>query len=220
MQAETPEPIADTDREPVPVTDDHLADATAAGAAVQASDAPAAPPAPNPRAVNPDMPRDMTPPKEGSQRTGSVPAVDARRQWARRQWSNWRLYLVRAISAGVSVILAVAIVPGLSFSGWRWGQGLAIAVVFAVLNAVVKPALQFLSLRFLFSSYGIVIVLINTLLLALLDWILGERIEASGVLPVLLGGALIGLIGAAIDAMLGADPPPLDREYKERNGLA
>jgi putative membrane protein len=118
------------------------------------------------------------------------------------------------------VILAVAIVPGLSFSGWRWGQGLAIAVVFAVLNAVVKPALQFLSLRFLFSSYGIVIVLINTLLLALLDWILGERIEASGVLPVLLGGALIGLIGAAIDAMLGADPPPLDREYKERNGLA
>jgi hypothetical protein len=62
MQAETPEPIADTDREPVPVTDDHLADATAAGAAVQASDAPAAPPAPNPRAVNPDMPRDMTPP--------------------------------------------------------------------------------------------------------------------------------------------------------------
>ena len=102
---------------------------------------------------------------------------------------------MRAISAGLSVILAVIIVPGLSFVGWQWGQGIEIAVIFALLNAFVKPVLQFLSLRFLFSSYGIVIVLINTVLLWLLSLIMDDRLVATTLLSVLLGGVLIGVFG-------------------------
>lgn len=170
--------------------------------------------------VNPDVPAEGESPAASGGRVGSIPAVGAHRAWAKGQWSNWRLFLVRAVSAGLSVILAVILVPGLSFVGWRWGQGIEIAFIFALLNGLVKPVLQFLSLRFLFSSYGIVIVLINTLLLFLLGWIMDDQLRATTLASLLLGGVLIGLLGAAFDAILGADYPTLDRDYKERNGLA
>jgi putative membrane protein len=192
----------------------------AAGAAIDA----AAPPVTSETAMvavleNPEVPRDYEPPVEGVDKVGSIPAVTASHAWAKGQWSNWRLHLVRFISAGLSVVLAVALVPGLSFTSWRWGEGLEIALIFALLNAFVKPLLQFMALRFLFSSYGIVIVLINTLLLMLLARVLNDSIEFKSLLALLVGGALVGLIGGALDAMLGANYPMLDRDYKERNGL-
>ena len=171
-------------------------------------------------AVNPEASHDAELPPQGTDKSGSLPAVSRKRFSARAQLSNWRLYLVRAVSAGLSVILAVSIVPGLSFVGWQSGQGIEIAVIFALLNAFVKPVLQFLSLRFLFSSYGIVIVLINTVLLWLLSLIMDDRLVATTLVSVLLGGVLIGVLGAAVDALLGADFPSLDRDYKERNGLS
>ncbi len=158
-------------------------------------------------------------PKEGTDKAGSIPAVSARRAWAKRQWSSWRLYLVRFVSAGLSVILAVAVVPGLSFTAWRWGQGLEIALIFALLNAFIKPVLQFLSLRFLFSTFGVVVVLINTFLLYLLGR-MTDSIDADSLLALVLGGVVVGIVGAGIDAVLGADYPMLDRDYKERNGMA
>ena len=119
--------------------------------------------------ANPAVPAGYEPPVEGVDKVGSIPAVSASRAWVTGQWSNWRLHLVRFVSAGLSVLVAVVLVPGLSFTGWRWGEGLEIALIFALLNAFVKPLLQFVSLRFLFSSYGIVIVVINTVLLLLLS---------------------------------------------------
>jgi putative membrane protein len=165
-----------------------------------------------------EMPADAVP-KEGTDKAGNIPSVSARRAWARRQWYNWRLYLVRFVSAGLAVIAAVALVPGLTFTSWQWGQGLEIALIFALLNAFVKPVLQFLSLRFLFSTFGIVVVLINSLLLYLLS-VLMDNIQIDGLLSIILGGVLVGVVGAGVDAMLGADYPMLDRDYKERNGLA
>ena len=95
-------------------------------------------------------------------------------------------------------------------------------VVAVLLQEARRPGQQFLqvlSLRFLFSTFGIVVVLINSLLLYLLS-VLMENILIDGVLPIILGGVVVGMVGAGVDAMLGADYPMLDRDYKERNGLA
>ena len=208
---------------PEPPPNQELAAAVAAAsAAIAARDIDNAPArvTPGAMAVNPEPSHDAELPPQGTDKSGSLPAVSRKRFSARSQLSNWRLYLVRAISAGLSVILAVILVPGLSFVGWQSGQGIEIAVIFALLNAFVKPVLQFLSLRFLFSSYGIVIVLINTVLLWLLSLIMDDRLVATTLVSVLLGGVLIGVLGAAVDALLGADFPSLDRDYKERNGLS
>ncbi len=158
-------------------------------------------------------------PEAGTGPIGSIPAAHARAAWSRVQASNWRLFLIRFFSAGLAVVLTVIIVPGLHFVEWRAGDFIRIALIFGVLNATVKPMLQFLVLRFIFSTYGIVVVIINTLLLVLLAMILGGTFEAARPLSVLLGGLVVGVLGLIFETLLGATPPVLDRDYKERNGL-
>lgn len=176
----------------------------------------------SPRAAGPDQPNEAVPavaPEEGSLAIGTTPAALSRRVWARAQASNWRLFLIRFLSAGIAVVATVAFLPGLGFTGWRWGTFTQIGVVFGLLNATVKPLLQFLVLRFIFSTYGIVVVVINTLLLVLLATILEDTFVAYRPFSLLLGGALVGALGLVLETLLGATPPVLDRDYKERNGL-
>lgn len=193
---------------PAPVTNDE-----AAGGLV----VPASPPVRVLDAPNEAVP--AVPPTAQSMATGSIPAAHKRRIWSRVHGTNWRLFLVRLLSAGLSVTITVAIVPGLSFTDWRWGLIAVVGLVFGLLNAIVKPLLQFLVLRYIFSSYGIVVVLINVLMLVLLADLMRGTFESTGLLPVIVGGVVLGIVGLLLDTLLGANPPVLDRDYKERNGL-
>ena len=159
------------------------------------------------------------PPVAGTGRIGAIPAAHARAVWSRLQASNWRLFLIRFVSAGLAVVITVAIVPGLGFNGWRWGEFTRIALIFGLLNATVKPLLQFLVLRFIFSTYGIVVVVINTFLLLLLGSILKDTFEVYRPVSLVAGGLVVGILGLILETLLGATPPVLDRDYKERNGL-
>ncbi len=159
------------------------------------------------------------PPKAGTGPIGSIPAAQARAVWSRLQASNWRLFLIRFLSAGLAVVATVVIVPGLGFTGWRWGDFVRIALIFGLLNATVKPLLQFLVLRFIFSTYGIVVVVINALLLLLLGAILNDTFEVYRPVSLVVGGVVVGILGLVLETLLGATPPVLDRDYKERNGV-
>ncbi len=158
-------------------------------------------------------------PEAGAEALGTIPASHSRRAWARAQVANWRLFLVRFLSSGVAVVVTVAVLPGLGFTGWHWGQGLLIALVFGLLNATVKPLLQFLVLRFIFSTYGIVVVIINAILLAVLALILEDTFVAYRPIAVFAGGALVGALALILETLLGATPPVLDRDYLDRNAL-
>jgi putative membrane protein len=160
------------------------------------------------------------PPQEGRSSIGTIPQTNAARLWARAQATNWRLYLVRFVCAGLAVVVTVALIPGLRFEQWRWGQFTQIAVVFGLLNMTIKPILQFLTLRFIFNTYGLVVIVINTLLLVVLGLILPDLVNAARPTAVLAGGLLVGVLGLVFETTLGANPPVLDRNYRERNGLA
>lgn len=159
------------------------------------------------------------PPHVGTAPIGSIPAAHARAVWSRVQASNWRLFLIRFLCSGLAVVASVAVIPGLGFVDWRWGDFARIAIIFGLLNATVKPLLQFLVLRFIFSTYGIVVVIINALLLLLLGAILGDTFAVYRPVSLLLGGLVVGILGLILETLLGATPPVLDRDYKERNGL-
>lgn len=159
------------------------------------------------------------PPEPGHLPVGSIPAASAWRTWAHGQAANWRLYLLRFLSAGLAVVITVTVVPGLGFSGWRWGQFVQISVIFGLLNATVKPLLQLLVLRFIFSTYGIVVIVINASLLWVLSVIMVDTFRASRPLAVIFGGLVVGVLGLIFETLLGVTPPVLDRDYRERNGL-
>ncbi len=219
-----PEPAAAPEPAGLPIADlaptPALVLASAPGAWAEIEPPPSAPLAATgtPAPANEAIP--AVEPAAGTGPIGSIPAAQARAVWSRLQASNWRLFLIRFLSAGLAVVATVVVVPGLAFAGWRWGDFTRIAIIFGVLNATVKPLLQFLVLRFIFSTYGIVVVIINTLLLVLLAAILDGTFEAARPLSVLFGGLVVGVLGLILETLLGATPPTLDRDYKERNGLS
>jgi putative membrane protein len=145
-----------------------------------------------------------------------VPAATSRRRWAKVTALNWRLFLVRVLVSGVAVVITVVVVPGLSFTGWRAGQFIVIALVYALLAAVVKPALEFVALRFLVATYGLVVIVINALLVFMLANLLDEFIVYDRLWQLLLGGLVVGVVGLVLETAVGATEPVLDRREGER----
>jgi putative membrane protein len=120
------------------------------------------------------------------------------------------LFLIRVLAAGLAVVLTVALVPGLAFSSWRPGAFGVVALTYAVLVAVVKPVLEFVALRFLVATYGLVVIVINAIVLFLLASILDDLIVYDRLWQLLVGGFIVGLLGLVLETVLGATPPVLD----------
>jgi len=119
-----------------------------------------------------------------------------------------RPLLVRFLVNAVSLAITVTVVPHVFFSGdYRILSWLIISAVFGLLNAFVKPVLQLLMLPLIFVSYGLVVVLINTVLLWILAWIFPERFRVETLLWAFVGGLVCGVIETLLQNLFGLAPP-------------
>jgi putative membrane protein len=126
---------------------------------------------------------------------------------------NWRALLLRFVLNAVALAVTVVIVPKVSFGGdHRILTWLAVSAAFGLLNAFVKPIVQFLMLPFLFVSYGFVVIAINSLMLILLSVIFRNRFQVSGLLMPFVGGAVFGLLSSVLENLLGLTPPITEGE--------
>jgi putative membrane protein len=144
----------------------------------------------------------------------AVPAATSRRLWATRTAFNWRLFLVRVLAAGIAVMITVLVVPGLGFTGWQRGLFSVVTITYAVLVAVLKPLLEFLALRFLVATYGLIVIVINAAVLFVLAQLLPQYLVYDHLWQLLLGGAVVGALGLLLETVLGATPPVLDTRPK------
>ncbi len=120
---------------------------------------------------------------------------------------NWRFLLVRIVVNAIALAITAIFVPKIYFvdkSIWNW---LLMALMLGVLNALLKPILQFLTLQFIFATYGLVIVLVNTLILFLLSWLFPARFEVGNLLWALVGGLVLGLLSSFLESLLGLTMP-------------
>jgi len=125
---------------------------------------------------------------------------------------NWRFLLVRFLVNAVAVVITAAVTPKIYFvdkSVWSW---LLITVMLGVLNALLKPILQFLTLQFIFVTYGLVIVLVNALILWLLSLLFPARFAVDNLLWALVGGLVLGLVSSFLESLLGLTMPIVPEE--------
>jgi putative membrane protein len=121
---------------------------------------------------------------------------------------RWKLLLARLLVSTLSILLTVLLVPGLSIDGdWRWT--LVLGAVFGVLNAVVKPALQVLTIRYLFLSWGLVLLAVNVATLWLLE-LLVPPLDVAGGLSLLLGALVLGLLVPVLETLVGTVRPVVE----------
>jgi len=134
---------------------------------------------------------------------------------------NWRFLLVRIVVNALALAFTAAILPKIYFvdrSIWSW---LLMAFMLGVLNALLKPALQFLTLQFIFVTYGLVVVLVNALLLWLLSWLFPARFAVDSLLWLLVGGLVLGLFSSFLESLMGLTMPIVPSEPPElRHQLA
>ena len=126
---------------------------------------------------------------------------------------NWRILLVRILVNAVTLVV-LAILPGITFVDPSLGKLLLMALVLGLINAFIKPILQFLTLSFLFVTYGFVLILINALVLILLARLF-QSYQIASIWAALLGGALIGLISSFLESLFGVAPPILPEKPPE-----
>ena len=127
-------------------------------------------------------------------------------------WSElrWKLLLARWVVGTLAVMATVAAVPGLSIDGDRWLWTATLGAVFAVLSAVVKPALQVLTIRYLFLSWGVVLLAVDVATLWLLEALVSPLDVANG-LSLVLGGLLLAVLVPLLEALLGVSRPIVER---------
>ena len=75
-------------------------------------------------------------------------------------------FLIRWAINAIALYVAVQIVPGIQFSG-VWTGILWLALIFGLLNALVRPLLKFLTCPLIILTLGLFSILINTALLLL-----------------------------------------------------
>lgn len=120
---------------------------------------------------------------------------------------NWRILLIRILVNALVLLLVVVVLPSIKFVNPSLLSWLLLALVLGLLNAIVKPLVQFLTLPFIFATYGIIIILINAFILLLLSWLLPGAFQVTSLLGALLGGAIIGIASSFLESLLGVTPP-------------
>ena len=120
---------------------------------------------------------------------------------------NFRVVLVRFVMDFVLVSLVLAVMPGIR-SGFELTVGsiAVVAVIYGLLNAFIRPALDLLLMPFVVQTYGFAVVLVDVLIFGLLVLFSGP-LHSSTVWQVLVGGTLLGVLRVLGTGFLGLTPP-------------
>jgi len=126
--------------------------------------------------------------------------------WFRKRL-NWKVLLISLLINMVAIGLTALVLPGFVLIDNRLLVLAIIAVALGLLNTFIKPVLQLLTIRLLFVTYGLVLIITNTIVLLLLGWLFPNRIQIQGLFTAIFGGILIGLISLFLDYVFGVNPP-------------
>ena len=125
---------------------------------------------------------------------------------------NWKIMVMRILINGLTLALVVLLVPGIYVPESSLVTFLLLGIVFGVLNAVIKPILQILTLPFLFVSYGLVVIIINSIVLIVLALLADELIVMEKLISVIIAAIIVGILGGFLESIFGVTPPIIDMQ--------
>lgn len=114
-----------------------------------------------------------------------------------------REFLVRLLITALALWVAVQLVDGIVFTGSPLAL-LGVALVFGVVNAVLKPVLTILTCPLILLTLGLFTLVLNAVLLlatARLSQALGLGLVVDGFWPAFWGGLLIGISSTVLVAV-------------------
>jgi putative membrane protein len=126
-------------------------------------------------------------------------------------------WLARLAINALALYAATRFIPGLTYDG-GWLNIVLVALMFGVLNTIVRPILKLFSIPILIVTLGLFIFVINALMLWLtgaLSHALGLGFRVDGFVPAFLGALVVGFVSFLLSFFI---PDNESRGRKEQNG--
>jgi putative membrane protein len=114
-------------------------------------------------------------------------------------------FLLRLIVNAAGLYVATRLVDGVQFEG-DWLTLVGVALVFGVVNAIVKPVTKFFTFPLIILTFGLFLLVINGLMLVLTSRISGWfdlGFTVSGFRAAFLGALVVSVINALAGLVIG-----------------
>jgi len=114
-----------------------------------------------------------------------------------------RSFVIRLIITMIAFYITAQILPGITVSS-DLGQLFLVALIFGIVNAILKPIIVLLTCPLVLISLGLFLVVINALLLMLTSSLAGSALQVDGFGSALLGAIVLGIVSLIVEAVLDA----------------
>lgn len=118
-------------------------------------------------------------------------------------------FVVKTIANAVALAAAVWLLDKITLTGDGTGEKtltlLAVALLFGLVNFLVKPVVQVLTFPLFILTLGLITLVVNALMLLLTSW-LADKLDVSfhveGFWTAVLGGLIISIVSWALNVAL------------------
>lgn len=118
-------------------------------------------------------------------------------------------FLIRTLTTAAALWLATALLDGISVTGSSTIQNgltlLAVALIFGVVNAVIKPIVKVLGCLFYLVTLGLIALVVNALLFLFTNWLAGILhlpFHVDGFWAAFWGAIIVGVASWLIDLVV------------------
>jgi putative membrane protein len=123
-------------------------------------------------------------------------------------------FLLRWVINAIALYVAIEIVPGIDLpTGTGWTSVIWLALIFGLLNALLRPILSILTCPLIILTLGLFTLVLNTLLFALTGWI-GDQLGVGFTLAepwfwnAFLGALVVSLVSIAFSLIVKEEKKP------------
>lgn len=117
-------------------------------------------------------------------------------------------FILRWLINAVALYAAVALVPGIVAQSTNWLSFIWLALIFGLLNALLRPLLKLLTCPLIFLTLGLFTLVINTFLFWLAGVVgtnFGVGFTVDGFWPAFLGGLIVSVVSVALTMVFKDD---------------
>ena len=114
-------------------------------------------------------------------------------------------FILRFLATAAALWVAVILVPGIHFTG-SWVGMLGVALVFGLVNAIIRPILKLLTCPLVVLTLGLFVFILNALMLWLASEIsqaLGIGFDVDGFIAAFIGALIVGIVSTVLNLVVG-----------------
>ncbi|MGQ4484788.1 phage holin family protein [Streptomyces sp. 372A] len=118
-------------------------------------------------------------------------------------------FVVKTIANAGALAVAIWLVQDITLTGGSTGRKaltlVLVALVFGLVNVVVKPIVKLLTLPLFILTLGLITLVVNALMLLLTSWLAGVldlSFHVHGFWTAVLGGLIVSIVSWALNVVL------------------